>query len=151
MADKPFPWTCGQCAQKTIEPVVKDYQVAFKHDGKLHPIKLSQIEVPTCKNCGAEQTDLQIGQQVTSELRRKLGLLFPEEIKSHRSALKLSQEQLGQCIGAAKESISRWETGTLIQSVSTDKLLRMFFKYPTDPVWKSPFSKHRVAESTESY
>ncbi|MFM9065691.1 MAG: type II toxin-antitoxin system MqsA family antitoxin, partial [Pirellula sp.] len=84
---------------------------------------------------------------VTSELRRNLGLLFPDEIKQQRTALKLSQEQLGQCIGAAKESISRWETGTLIQSVSTDKLLRMFFKHPGDPVWNSQFTTLATAEA----
>ena len=137
MADKPYPWTCGQCAQRTIEPVVKDYQIAFKHDGKLHQITLPQVEVPTCGNCGTEQTDIQISRQVTSELRRKIGLMFPDEIRQQRTALGLNQEQLGECIGAAKESISRWETGALIQSVSTDKLLRMFFKHPSDPVWKN--------------
>jgi putative zinc finger/helix-turn-helix YgiT family protein len=141
MADKPYPWTCGQCAQKTIEPVVKDYQIAFKHDGKLHQITLPQVEVPTCRNCGTEHTDIQISRQVTSELRRKIGLMFPDEIKRQRTALKLSQEQLGECIGAAKESISRWENGVLIQSVSTDKLLRMFFKHPSDPNWNNKWLK----------
>ena len=141
MADKPYPWTCGQCAQRTIEPVVKDYQVAFKHDGKLHQITLPQVEVPTCGNCGTEQTDIQISRQVTSELRRKIGLMFPDEIRQQRTALGLNQEQLGECIGAAKESISRWETGALIQSVSTDKLLRMFFKHPSDPTWNNKWLK----------
>ena len=141
MADKPYPWTCGQCAQKTIEPVVKDYQIAFKHDGKLHQITLPQIEVPTCRNCGTEQTDILISRQVTSELRRKIGLMFPDEIRQQRTALGLNQEQLGECIGAAKESISRWETGALIQSVSTDKLLRMFFKHPSDPTWNNRWLK----------
>ena len=144
MADKPYPWTCGQCAQKTIEPVVKDYQIAFKHDGKLHQITLPQVEVPTCRNCGTEQTDIQISRQVTSELRRKIGLMFPDEIRQQRTALGLNQEQLGECIGAAKESISRWETGALIQSVSTDKLLRMFFKYPSDPTWNNKWLKPSV-------
>jgi putative zinc finger/helix-turn-helix YgiT family protein len=141
MADKPYPWTCGQCAQRTIEPVVKDYQIAFKHDGKLHQITLPQVEVPTCGNCGTEQTDIQISRQVTSELRRKIGLMFPDEIRQQRTALGLNQEQLGECIGAAKESISRWETGALIQSVSTDKLLRMFFKHPSDPTWNNKWLK----------
>lgn len=137
MSDKPYPWTCGKCAQKRVEPVVGDYSVDFKHDGKLHNIVLSQIEIPTCQNCGNVQTGIEIGGKVTKALREKVGLLFSEQIKQQRTALSLSQEQLGECIGAAKESISRWETGALIQSVSTDKLLRMFFKHPTDPVWKN--------------
>lgn len=137
MADKPFPWTCGNCAQKRVEPVVGDYETDIKHDGTLHHIVLPQIEIPTCQNCGTVHTSIDIGAKVTKALREKVGLLFPEEIKQQRTALNLNQEQLGECIGAAKESISRWETGALIQSVSTDKLLRMFFKHPTDSVWKN--------------
>ncbi|MFN9183938.1 MAG: type II TA system antitoxin MqsA family protein, partial [Planctomycetota bacterium] len=141
------PWTCGKCAQKRVEPVVGDYSVDLKHDGKLHNIILSQIEIPTCQNCGNVQTGIEIGDKVTKALREKVGLLFPEQIKQQRTALNFNQEQLGECIGAAKESISRWETGALIQSVSTDKLLRMFFKHPTDPVWRN---RWKSVESTPS-
>ena len=144
MADKPYPWTCGNCAQKRVEPVVRDYTVDFKHDGKLHNIVLSQVEIPTCQNCGNVQTGIELGEKVTKALREKVGLLFPEEIRQQRTALNLSQEQLGECIGAAKESISRWETGALIQSVSTDKLLRMFFKHPSDPTWNNKWLKPSV-------
>jgi putative zinc finger/helix-turn-helix YgiT family protein len=126
---------------------VRDYEVDFKHDGKLHKIVLPEVEIATCQNCGTVQTDIEIGDKVTKALREQIGLLFPEEIKRQRGALHLSQEQLGECIGAAKESICRWETGALIQSVSTDKLLRMFFKHPTDPVWKNRWSAKEATAS----
>ncbi len=154
MSDKSYPWTCGKCAQKRVEPVVGNYSVDFKHDGKLHNIVLSQIEIPTCQNCGNVLTGIEIGDKVTKALREKVGLLFPEQIKQQRTALNLNQEQLGECIGAAKESISRWETGALIQSVSTDKLLRMFFKHPSDPTWNNkwlkPFEQTVVPKSSEA-
>ena len=137
MADKPYPWTCGNCTQKKVQPVIGDYATQFKHDGKLYDIVLSQVEIPTCQNCGTVQTGIEFGDKVTKALREIVDLLAPNEIKQQRTALNLNQEQLGDCIGAAKESISRWETGALIQSVSTDKLLRMFFKHPDDPVWKN--------------
>jgi len=141
MADKPYPWTCGNCAQKTVEPVIGDYATQFKHDGKLYDIVLSQVEIPTCQNCGTVQTGIDLGDKVTKALREKVGLLTPIEIKQQRTALNLNQEQLGECIGAAKESISRWETGALIQSISTDRLLRMFFKHPGDPIWNNKWLK----------
>jgi putative zinc finger/helix-turn-helix YgiT family protein len=137
MPDKPYPWTCGNCAQKKIVPVVQDYNTKFKHDGKIHELVVKGLPVPTCENCRTQQFSIEQSEKVTAALREKVGLLFPEQIKQQRTALNLNQEQLGECIGAAKESISRWETGALIQSVSTDKLLRMFFKHPTDPVWKN--------------
>ena len=141
MADKPYPWTCGNCAQKTVQPVIGDYATQFKHDGKLYDIVLSQVEIPTCQNCGTVQTGIDLGDKVTKALREKVGLLTPIEIKQQRTALNLNQEQLGECIGAAKESISRWETGALIQSISTDRLLRMFFKHPGDPIWNNKWLK----------
>jgi putative zinc finger/helix-turn-helix YgiT family protein len=147
MADKPYPWTCGRCAHKRVEPVVGDYTVDFKHDGRLHKVVLLQIEIPTCQNCGNVQTGIQLGDKVTKALREKIGLMSPEEIRQQRTALGLNQDQLGECIGAAKESISRWETGALIQSVSTDKLLRMFFKHPIDPVWKNRWTSEQVTST----
>ena len=141
MPDKPYPWTCGNCAQKKIVPIVQDYNTKFKHDGKIHELVVKGLPVPTCENCGTQQFSIEQSEKVTAALREKVGLLFPEQIKQRRTALNLSQEQLGECIGAAKESISRWETGALIQSVSTDKLLRMFFKHPSDPTWNNKWLK----------
>lgn len=137
MPDRPYPWTCGNCAQKRVQPVVQDYSTQFKHDGKLHELVIHNLPIPTCENCGTKQFSLEQNDRITQALREKVGLLSPEEIRRQRTALNLNQEQLAECIGAAKESISRWETGALIQSASTDKLLRMFFKHPTDPVWKN--------------
>lgn len=155
MADKPYPWTCGNCAQKKVEPVIGDYATQFKHDGKLYDIVLSQVEIPTCQNCGTVQTGIEIGDKVTKALREQVGILSPEEIKQQRNSLGLSQGQLGECIGAAKESISRWETGALIQSVSTDRLLRMFFKHPADTVWKNNWleksSGHSESKPSEGF
>lgn len=137
MADKPYPWTCGNCAEKRVHPVVQDYSTQFKHDGKLYDLLIRNLAIPTCENCGERLFGIEHGDKVTQALREKVGLLSSEDIKQKRAGLGLSQEQLGECIGAAKESISRWETGALIQSVSTDRSLRMFFKHPTDPVWNN--------------
>lgn len=137
MTDKTYPWTCGNCAQKRVQPIFQDYCTQFKHDGKLHDLTIPNLEVPTCQNCGQKSFSLSQGDRITQALREKVGLLPTAKIKSERKRLGLNQEQLAECIGAAKESISRWETGALIQSVSTDRLLRMFFKHPTDPIWNN--------------
>ena len=137
MPEKTYPWTCGNCGQKKVEPILEDYKTQFKHDGKIHDLIIPNLEVPTCQNCGQRSFSLSQGDRITQALREKVGLLPAAKIKSERKRLGLNQEQLAECIGAAKESISRWETGALIQSVSTDRLLRMFFNYPTDPVWNN--------------
>ncbi len=152
MADKPYPWTCGNCAQKRVQPIVQDYQTQFKHDGKLHDLLIRDVAIPTCENCGEKNFGIEQSDRVTQALREKVGLLASEDIRQQRTSLGLNQEQLGECIGAAKESISRWETGALIQSVSTDRLLRMFFKHPGDPIWNNKWfksSKQTVAPKSE--
>lgn len=112
-----------------------DYATQFKHDGTLHDLKIHEMEIPTCSSCGTKWLGGEEDERVEQALREKVGLLSCSEIRAHRKRLGLSQEQLAERLGTAKESVSRWETGALIQSVIVDKLLRMFFKYPADPVW----------------
>ena len=40
----------------------------------------------------------------------------------------MSQQELAEQLGVAKETISRWETGAMIQSRAMDNLLRLFFE-----------------------
>jgi transcriptional regulator with XRE-family HTH domain len=65
-----------------------------------------------------------------SALRKKLGLLHPEEIKTNRESLGLKQRELAEHLGTAEETISRWENGLMIQSRAMDKLLRLYFYLP---------------------
>ena len=135
MADKPFPWMCGKCGQTEVRPKVIDYKAEIKHDGKLYEVQVSSLEVPTCARCQTQWFDAQTDDQINIALRRQIGLLQPGEIRSRRKALRLTQKDLAEKIGAAESSLSRWENGSSIQSKSTDKSLRMFFKHPNDSVW----------------
>ncbi len=40
----------------------------------------------------------------------------------------MSQQELAEQLGVAKETICRWETGAMIQSRAMDNLLRLFFE-----------------------
>ena len=61
-------------------------------------------------------------------LRHQLGLLQPEEIrKGRQQANDITQEQLAHAVDAAVATVSRWETGAVIQSRRADKALRRFF------------------------
>jgi transcriptional regulator with XRE-family HTH domain len=40
-------------------------------------------------------------------------LMTPEELRERRTALGLTQEQLGEIIGKPRNTITRWESGSL--------------------------------------
>jgi putative zinc finger/helix-turn-helix YgiT family protein len=148
MASKPFPWMCGECGRNEVRPKAIEYKTEIKHDGKLYEVHVPSLEVPTCSHCHEQWFDAETDDQINIALRQQIGLLQPEEIRRQRKALRLTQKDLAEKIGAAESSLSRWENGSSIQSKSTDKSLRMFFKHPNDPVWDGSGDTETANSST---
>jgi putative zinc finger/helix-turn-helix YgiT family protein len=121
--DLPFPWRCIECGEKQIFRLATDYFVTVKHE-----IQVPGLEIPTCRKCGEQVFTSKEDDQITAKLRAEIHLLTPEEIRSKRQELSLNQEEFADQIGAAKETISRWETGAVIQSRAMDNLLRLYFE-----------------------
>jgi putative zinc finger/helix-turn-helix YgiT family protein len=69
-------------------------------------------------------------EQIAAALREKIGVLSAQQIRMNREQLGLSQRQLAEQLGVAVETISRWETGVLIQSRAMDRYLRLYFGVP---------------------
>ncbi|MFI5387173.1 MAG: type II TA system antitoxin MqsA family protein, partial [Fimbriimonadales bacterium] len=96
----------------------------MKHDGVAHTLPLCALKLAKCQGCGellfTEQTD----DQINNALRAKLRLLTPSQIRTGRKKFCPDQKALAERLGVAKETISRWETGALIQSRAMDNLLR---------------------------
>jgi putative zinc finger/helix-turn-helix YgiT family protein len=63
-------------------------------------------------------------------LRKHMRLLSPAELRTARESLGLKQKELADLMGCASESLSRWETGAVLQSRAYDRLLRLFFHLP---------------------
>ena len=51
--DRPFPWRCVECRTKEVFPKVTDYTTTAKHDGRVYTIRIPDLALPTCRNCGA--------------------------------------------------------------------------------------------------
>jgi hypothetical protein len=52
MRDKPFPWTCGHCATKTVFPeLVGHLPMKILIKGTVETIHVYNIEIPTCIKC----------------------------------------------------------------------------------------------------
>ncbi len=128
--DRPFPWRCPACLKREVAPAVIAYTADIKHDGTLHAVEIPALEVPRCQACGELVFSTDVDEQINTALRAKLRLLTPGQIRSGRKELDADQKQLAERLGVAKETISRWETGALIQSRAMDNLLRVFFALP---------------------
>jgi len=126
--ERPYPWRCVECNAKEIYPKLTDYTTTRKHDGRTYTIHVPDLAIPTCRNCGDQTFAVGDDERIIAALRAQIGLMMPHELLHERNRLELTQQELADRIGVAKETISRWENGALIQSRAMDNLLRLFFK-----------------------
>jgi DNA-binding transcriptional regulator YiaG len=125
---KPFPWKCGHCRERAVHPfVIPAYKTELEHDGRKYAIEVHDFEVFRCQNCHTVVLDDSANRILSKALRAAVGLLSPEEIRSERLALGLTQRDLAQYLRASESTISRWESGAQIQQKCLDLLLRGFF------------------------
>lgn len=129
-SEKPFPWRCPKCRRHEVYRDTLSQTRQIRHDGRLYSVRVPRLQVPRCRACGELLFDNTADEQIARALRQKLGLLQPEEIRGNLEALSLSQTQFAERLGVAKETVSRWVTGTMIQSRALDNLMRLFFDLP---------------------
>ena len=126
--DRPFPWRCPECKAKAVYPQATDYRSTVKHDGRAYEVRVPDLEIPTCRQCGEQYFTVGTDDRIIAALRAQVSLLTPQEMQEQRGRLEMSQQELAEQLGVAKETISRWETGAMIQSRAMDNLLRLFFE-----------------------
>lgn len=107
-----------------------DREMTVKHDGALHKVMVRGLAVEQCENCGKYTVGNVGDAQIDAALRAHLKLMAPEEIRARRKHLDLTQEAMAQALGCASETISRWESGTVVQSPAYDRWMRAYFALP---------------------
>lgn len=127
---KPFPWRCPKCLKLEVRPsILTDYRAKVKHDGRAYEFTIDGLPVAKCQVCEEVEFTLETDDAISHALREKLGLLQPAQIRGLRAG-RFTQQELADLLGTAPETISRWETGAVIQSRAMDKLLRLFMTVP---------------------
>lgn len=71
-----------------------------------------------------------LAKRQAQEVAKEKGLLSPEEIKGIRKSLGLKQHDFEALIGASSPTASRWETGAMLPSKTTDTLIRVLAEFP---------------------
>ena len=125
-----LPLRCIECGKKEVFPAIVSERVQRKHDGVLYALDVPDFRVNRCRACGETYTDAAAGDQTASALRRHLGLLEPLEIRENLDRIGPTQREIARQLGVAAETLSRWLSGSVIQSRAMDNLLRLYFSLP---------------------
>lgn len=117
---------CGGTLSRTEAPIEESFRG--------ETIWVYDVDHYECDSCGEIELDADAldswSQKIDEAYRAKNGLLSPEEIKSIRTSLGLSQMEFEAVLGVGKISVSRWENGKVIQNKTVDKLMRTMRDHP---------------------
>nr|DAZ19057.1 MAG TPA: putative zinc finger/helix-turn-helix protein, YgiT family [Caudoviricetes sp.] len=117
---------CGHELERACGPMTETYK------GREYTV--DGIERDVCPVCGEYEISAsesnKLDQALAEAYRRDEGLLTPSEIKALRKDLELNQKEFEALIGVSTPTCSRWETGSMMQSRTADKLMRVFIDHP---------------------
>ncbi len=125
-----FSTKCGKCGQRAVALAVVSHTVQVDNDGRKYEVTIPDLVVPRCAKCGNIFLHDEANRRITAAFRKAAGLLAPEEIRFHRERVGLTQDELADHLGITVLTLSRWETGELIQSRSLDRFLRAILIMP---------------------
>ena len=123
---RPLDCPCPVCGKGELLPETIAHDAEVKHDGRLYSFQIPKLQVKKCGACGEVFFDAATDDQISQALREHLNLLSPQQIRQRLQALGLMQKEFGERIGVAPETVSRWLSGSHIQSRAMDNLMRLF-------------------------
>ena len=69
-SDRPYPWRCVECKAKEVFPKVTDYTTTVKHDGRAYTIRIPDLAIPTCCQCGDQLFTAEDDDRIVAALRK---------------------------------------------------------------------------------
>jgi len=123
------PRTCGACGG-AVE--ASSSPVPFEVRGET--IVVDGISHGECAACGEVYLSLQAAEQLQraalAKSKAARQLLSSEEIRDLRHSLALSQAAFEDLLGIGAKTVVRWEKGTVFQSATADRLMRLIRMMP---------------------
>lgn len=121
---------CEACGGR-VERLVGAVPIEFR-DGTIMVDAGEHDECTSCHEFYFSMDEMEDLERRAIEIaRRDKGLLTPAEIRQMRTDLALTQPDLESLVGVGPKSVTRWEKGTVFQSKSADKLMRMMWEFPS--------------------
>lgn len=117
---------CGAAMRRTDEPITDVY--------KNEEITVEGIPHYKCDACGETVMDADaLGKWAAAadeEYRKQHGLLTPADIAKLRKSLGMTQAEFQKVLGVKSPTVSRWETGAVIQTETANKLMVLMRNVP---------------------
>ena len=119
---------CPECGRR----MVRDVRSMTLEYGGLS----SEVQMPGlyCTNCGEglhSRKDAAVSDQALYRLKAKVhGLLLPEQVRSIRNRLKLTQKDAGTIIGGGPKAFQKYESGRVLVSRAITSALLMLDSNP---------------------
>jgi HTH-type transcriptional regulator/antitoxin MqsA len=124
-----YPKTCAECGGAVS---ISGVPVSVEVRGQT--IAVPDLEHGLCQKCGEVYLDLQgiryLQQEAIRRSKQAKGLLTPDEIRDLRRSLGLSQAAFEHLLGTGPKTVVRWERGTVFQSATADRLMRLLRARP---------------------
>ena len=124
-----FPATCGECGGH-----VTASRAAFAIEVRRERVDVQGVEHGRCESCGEVYLDASAmraaQRQAVDGVRATHGLMTSDEIRALRATLGVSQAGLEQILGTGPKTVVRWETGTVVQGATADRLMRLLAVRP---------------------
>jgi putative zinc finger/helix-turn-helix YgiT family protein len=122
---------CFACGERAVEWTRDSIEMDYREGTWwVEP----DFEYQRCRACGEEfypGPEMEaLSLRVVALARADLGLLAPDDIKAIRHQLGLTQGDLERALGVSRGSVGRWERGTVFQSVTADRLMRVLGECP---------------------
>lgn len=117
---------CDDCGGQigTEDNAVRRYGI-----GGLSHVELHGVEVTRCEQCGKEGMAIprigQLHRVLAGTFVKQRRMLAPAEVRFLRKHMGLSMADFAATMGVARETVSRWETGSHPMGAVADRLLRL--------------------------
>lgn len=121
--------TCAGCGGR-----VANVTAPVSIDLRGETVTVPGIDHERCAQCGETILSLDAADHVQREavarMRAARGLLTPDEIRDLRRSLGVAQAALERLLGVGPKTVVRWEKGTVFQSATADRLMRLLIAKP---------------------
>jgi putative zinc finger/helix-turn-helix YgiT family protein len=121
---KPATFECPNCDSTNVDTQM--VRTKFKYGTGNKAVELEAVvPVRKCNDCGFEYTDSEAEDLRHAAICNHLEVMTPAEVVAIRKQYGLSRADFAQATRIGEASLSRWETGEIIQNAAYDDYLHL--------------------------